>query len=300
MTTERSIEAELKALLDNPPRPEEEDAVIARSLAAMRSEQSRTHFRKSSVLNRRPRSRRGALLVVATALVATVGGATAAGVDLIPGGDQKSPAPERMEVLRDDTVARLPSDETVHKMPSVLDDGSAPIAANDIQRRLEQMWSVEPDFMRKQYGENSAERARVLLDKEVGGSRVSMYATRSSNGVCYAVFAPGAPGNASCVDGFSRNQPIAYTYAATFGGPNSGKVLFGVAADEVVGVDLELKDGTPVTTTMGRNAWVWLGDADSPSDIDHFRIRLSSGTVLTVPARLPTWFTGGGPARPGM
>ncbi len=284
MTTERTIEAELKALLDNPPHPEVEDAVIERSVAGMRGGTMRQ--RRA----RRPRPVRGVFLVGVSILIVTVGAATAAGIDLIPGGDQKSPAPERMEALRDDTVPRLPSDDTVHKMPSVLDDGSAPIPATDIQRRLEQMWSVEPDFMRKQYGENSGERARVLLDEDIAGARVSIYATRSSNGVCYAVFAPGAPGNASCVDGFSRNKPIAYTYAGTLGGPNSGKVLFGVAADEVVGVDLELKDGTPVATTMGRNAWVWLGDADSPSNIDRFRVRLAGGTVLTVPARLPAWF----------
>jgi hypothetical protein len=127
-------------------------------------------------------------------------------------------------------------------------------------------------------GSASADTAAVrVLGTNAGGSGLDLYASaRFNGGACNVLSNPKGGAGTQCVDDLPASGITLEAADAT------GWMLYGFAADNVVGVDL-LVAGAARPATMLRNAYVSpLGSADL-SDVKALIVHYADGTAGAVP-----------------
>lgn len=175
----------------------------------------------------------------------------------------------------------------VSSAPTGIRNPDASAVPDDVQDRLDGLWSGHEADMARQYGKlEPRANTQTLLAGSWHGQAVAIYARATSQGkVCYTVDAgEDVVASTTCIASFfNLAEPIRIggTVASSHAGV-SGVRLYGLAADEVAAVRIHLEDGSMSEALMGTNAFYWVGAGlgSKPAEVE---VEFGSGRKVTYP-----------------
>jgi hypothetical protein len=277
-------------LLDGLPSQDENDALHRIKHSWLRTPTTTTSTART---RRRLRSRPRALAVAMASLLVVTGATAAAAQSSTVRGlfTKDTPSADRIKAL---SITGSPSGTKADaaNVPAVAQQQLNSLYAqdDDLHRVIPGSGidpSGQPPTMQQRYGTLAPDdQTQALVAGTWNGHDVGVYARSTSKGaVCYVDYVQGNGESASAcfASFFDLDAPIAVNgtlHTSADGVANA--VMFGLAADEVTGVTVHLKNGGTEEALMGTNAFYW-DESKSHSAPTELDVHFSNGTSVTRP-----------------